>query len=104
MLKQRIIKVYFFTVMIAIHLCLNSLVLAEDCADEKDVTQTPTPPGNAEYLEPWREQYRPTIYASSETIAAEIQVVLPVRLIHGQYQEKDTLFRTMTAIKSPITI
>lgn len=76
MLKQRIIKVCFFTLMIAFHLCLNSLVLAEDCADEKDVTQTPTPPGNAEYLEPWREQYRPTIYASSETITAEGSITL----------------------------
>jgi len=62
MLKQRTIEVYFFTVMIAFHLCLNSPVLAEDCADKKDVTQTPTRPGNAEYAGNWRNQCGPTIY------------------------------------------
>jgi len=62
MLKRRIMKVCLFTAMIAIHLCLNSFVLAEDCADKEGVTQTPTPPGNAEYAGNWRNQYGPTIY------------------------------------------
>jgi hypothetical protein len=74
--KQKIIKACFFTAMIAFHLCLNSFVLAKDCADKKDVPQTPTPPGNAEYPEDWRDQYRPTIYASSETITAEGSITL----------------------------
>ena len=55
MLKGRIIyKICFFTAMIAFHLFyLNSPVLAEDCADKEDVTQTPTAPGNAEYPPGW---------------------------------------------------
>jgi hypothetical protein len=82
MVKQKIIKACFFTAMIAFHLCLNNLVLAEDCvdcadcADKDGVTQTPTPPGNSEYPGDWREQYRPTIYASSETITAEGSITL----------------------------
>jgi hypothetical protein len=78
MLKQKIIKVCFFTAMIAIHLCLDSLALAEDCAGRKDVTQTPTPPGNAEYPEDWRDQYSPTIYASDDEISPEGTITLYV--------------------------
>ncbi len=76
MLKQKIIKVCFFTVMIAFHLCLNSLLLAGDCADKDGITQTPTPPGNAEYTEDWRSQYRPTIYASDDEIDPEGTITL----------------------------
>ncbi len=78
MLKQRIIKVCLFTVMIGFHLCLNSPVLAEDCADREGMTQTPTPPGNAEYAGNWRSRYRPIIYASSHEIAPEGTITLHV--------------------------
>ena len=64
--------------MIASHLCINSFGLAEDCTDKDGVTQTPTAPGNTEYPEDWRNQYRPTIYASDDEIAPEGTITLYV--------------------------
>jgi len=78
MLKQKIIKVCFFTAMITFSLFVNHLILAEDCADKKDVMQTPTAPGNTEYPEDWRNQYRPIIYASDDEIAPEGTITLYV--------------------------
>jgi hypothetical protein len=55
-------KLCLFMGIISLIVCLHGFVLAEDCADKKDAMQTPTPPGNTEYTDKWRDQYGPTIY------------------------------------------
>jgi hypothetical protein len=62
MFNMKTIKIRLFIRIIAFILCLHGLVFGEDCADEKDATQTPTPAGNAEYANLWRDQYAPIIY------------------------------------------
>jgi hypothetical protein len=62
MFNLKTIKIRLFIRMIALILCLHGLVFGEDCADDKGATQTPTPAGNAEYANLWRDQCAPIIY------------------------------------------